>query len=141
MVDREKLKALKARFEELKNCWERRVFGTISEEDVDAVLELIREAEPHVLTLEEVEASEEMVWVEFNSTHDNKLALEYVKVRRTENFPNSFTLTTDSGIAWIRDRGDYNTGVWYGMNSGWRCWTARPTVRQRMEVKWDAEVH
>lgn len=137
MPDREKLKA---RFEELARCTEPGQYATISAEDVEAVLELIREAEPHVMTLEEAVASEDLVWAEFQSTHtgwENRLSLELVKVCKTANFPNAFTLTTDSGIAWLRNRCDYNSGIWFGINSGWRCWTSRPTVRQRMEVKWD----
>lgn len=130
-------KKLKARFEELKGAMEVGLFGAIGSEDVDAVLELIREAEPRVMTLEEVETSEGFVWVEFHSINENRLSLEYVNVRVTERFLDSFVLATDSGIEWLRHRGDYNRGIWFGINSGWRCWSARPTEEQREAVKWD----
>ena len=45
MADREKLKA---RFEELKASMEVGLFGTVGMDEVEAVLELIRETEPRV---------------------------------------------------------------------------------------------
>jgi len=98
-------------------------------------LALLKEQEPRVMTLEEVETSKGFVWVEFNSINGNRLSLEYVRV--TECLRDSFILSTDSGIKWLRDRGDYNRGIWFGMNSGWRCWTARPSEKMRNEVPWD----
>ena len=107
------------------------------DDTVRDAIALLKKEMPRVMTLKEVETFEGFVWAEFHSTPENRLSLEYVNVRATEHFPDSFTLTTDSGIAWIRDRGDYNTGVWYGMNSGWRCWTSRPTEEQREAVEWN----
>jgi len=100
-------------------------------------LALLREQEARVLTFKEVETSKGFVWVEFNSTNENRLSLEYVNVRAIEGFRDSFALTTDSGIKWFRDRGDYNRGIWFGMNSGWRCWTSRPSEQQMRNTKWE----
>ena len=100
-------------------------------------LALLRRWEPRVMTLKEVETSKGFVWVEFHSINENRLSLEYVNVRVTERFRDSFVLATDSGIEWLRNRGDYNRGIWFGINSGWRCWTSRPTEEQREAVKWD----
>lgn len=103
-------------------------------------LALLQEQEPRVMTMEEVEAYKGFVWVEFQSrtaARNTTLSLECVTVRATDNFPDSFILATDSGIAWTRDRCDYNAGIWFGTNSGWRCWTARPTDEQRKAVAWD----
>jgi len=104
---------------------------------VDDALALLKEQEARVMTLEEVETSKGFVWVEFHSINENKLSLEYVNVRTIESFRDSFVLSTDSGIQWLRERGDYNRGIWFGMNSGWRCWTARPTPEQMRDTKWE----
>lgn len=101
-------------------------------------LALLKEQEPRVLTIKEVETSKGFVWVEFHSINENRLSLEYVNVRVTERFLDSFVLSTDSGIEWLRNRGDYNRGIWFGINSGWRCWTSRPTEEQRRKEAWDA---
>lgn len=106
---------------------------------VRTALALLKEQEPRVMSLKEVETSKGFVWVEFHSINENRLSLEYVNVRATEHFLDSFILTTDSGIQWLRNRGDYSRGIWFGINSGWRCWTERPTERQREETKWDEE--
>lgn len=100
-------------------------------------LALLREHEPRVMTLEEVETSKGFVWVEFHSNNENRLSLEYVNVCATEHFPDSFVLTTDSGVKWLRDRGDYNKGIWFGINSGWRCWTSRPSPEQMRDTSWE----
>ena len=100
-------------------------------------LALLKEQEARLMTLEEVETSRGFVWVEFHSINENRLSLEYVNVRATERFRDSFVLATDSGIEWLRDRGDYNRGIWFGMNSGWRCWSSRPTPEQMRETPWE----
>jgi len=100
-------------------------------------LALLKEQEARVMTLEEVETSQGFVWVEFQSTNENRLSLEYVNVRATERFRDSFILCTDSGIKWLRNRSDYNRGIWFGINSGWRCWTARPSPDQMRDTKWE----
>ena len=120
-------------------------YDDINESPADCILErvtgdvlaLLKEQEARVLTFKEVETSKGFVWVEFNSTNENRLSLEYVNVRAIEGFRDSFALTTDSGIKWFRDRGDYNRGIWFGMNSGWRCWTSRPSPEQMRDTKWE----
>lgn len=104
------------------------------------IVRMLREQEPRVMTLEEVETSKGFVWVEFHSINENRLSLEYVNVRATERFRESFVLSTDSGIEWLRDRGDYNRGIWFGMNSGWRCWTFRPTPDQMRDTPWEGDL-
>lgn len=88
-------------------------------------LALLKEQEPRVLTLEEVQ----------NACSD------YVY------------LETSTGWLWycIKDEGESNKyfgyfvygvneyfiGRWKEYGKTWRCWTAMPTDKQRMAVKWD----
>lgn len=126
MADR---KTLRARFEELKNCWERRVFGTISEEEVDAVLELIREAEPHVLTLAKIQSGTvEVAWLECSDKEEVRAGLWFKRINEGED--EGIIIHVLDGFEGLR------TAV-YGKT--WRCWTARPTEEQMRDTPWEGE--
>lgn len=125
MADREKLKA---RFEELKDSMEVGLFGTVGMDEVEAVLELIREQEPRVMTLEEVKGfRDKPVWLEENTPQGSYGAWGVMK-----GFHDKYNAVNIGGVRftyWPRAR----------YNIDWRCWTARPTEEQRKAVKWNAE--
>ena len=97
----------------------------------DEVLELLKEQEPRVLTLDEVKAypTNEALWFEGKTfipvlpdcraeqRYENQLGVEVI-----DTFYD-FPLWFDS----------YNLGYKFG----WRCWSSRPTQEQREAVKWD----
>ena len=126
MADREKLKA---RFEELKASMEVGLFGTVGMDEVEAVLELIRETEPMVLTVEEIRSGTvEVAWIE--------------DADKAEVIPGIwFRLSNEGGDEavdiHIRDGFVGARLAVYGRL--WRCWTSHPTEEQRKAVKWDAE--
>ena len=123
MADREKLKA---RFEDLKASMEVGLFGTVGMDEVEAVLELIRETEPRVLTFEEIKDNMGVpVWVEYA---DN------------ENW-NGYGVPTSDHKAYIMIYGAnaYCANYAHTHNAAWRAWSAQPTEEQRKAVKWDAE--
>lgn len=83
-------------------------------------LALLKEKEPKLLTLEEVEKSEEWMWVEYVSGYCG-----WQRPDKEDDYLNM--------VAWndaTFDRKDY-----YGKT--WRCWTARLTEEQRKAVKWN----
>lgn len=99
--------------------------------------DLLKEQEARVLSWEEVKKSGSAYrCVEIYSPQVRRLALIYCIVRQSETIPELYYLLEDSGVSWCRAEAEYNRGCWQGTVSGWRCWTARPTEEQRMEVKW-----
>ena len=126
MADREKLKA---RFEELKASMEVGLFGTVGMDEVEAVLELIRETEPRVLSLEEIRSGAvEVAWIE--------------DADKAEVIPGIwFRLSNEGGdeAVDIHIRDGFVGARLEVYGKLWRCWSARPTEEQRKAVKWDAE--
>ena len=123
MPDREKLKA---RFEELARCTEDGQYATIGAEDVRGVLDLIREAEPRVLTpreFDEVRLSKP-VWLEVRNMDLLEPAL--YRYQRPEYGQVAFSLIENRAIE--RDVTEY---YW-----GWRCWTAEPGDELRRSTMW-----
>lgn len=124
MADREKLKA---RFEELKASMEVGLFGTVGMDEVEAVLELIRETEPRVMTLEELQAIE-TPW--------------------ERNTPPYFWMENrvGGGSFWVRWPNILYAMIWHKINgnrtygSEWRVWNLKPTPEQMEETPWE-EVH
>lgn len=93
---------------------------------VDA-LELLKEREPRVLTLDEVRERKPFhLWVEDLETGAQVFPIAYVG-----------GLYVDSAEDWSVDPDHRNTPEYYGKS--WRCWTARPTYEQRRAVKWNDE--
>lgn len=88
-------------------------------------LALLREQEPRVMTLEEVQ-EDELVWIEVPQSDEIWPAL----LREADWFGHPKWAMCGYAIArsFLRNR--------YGKD--WRCWTARPTDEQRKAVKWDA---
>lgn len=83
---------------------------------------IVADAEPRVLTLEEIEASD-VVWM---NVSDTVIAAVYDVFSSTPNFWDFHTkLGTWSMV--VRE---------YGRT--WRCWSSRPTDKLRKSVPWDA---
>lgn len=102
-------------------------------------LALLKAQEPRVLSEEEVrERLGTFVWVEICSPHaDCSICLVFGKVYEDPAYPDLVTIREGSGVAWGRRWEDYGAGCWRGIRSGWRCWTARPTEKQRKAVAWN----
>ena len=84
-------------------------------------LELLKEKQPRLLTLEEVKYAE-VVWNEYGSVDGY---VEYMSLDRI----------TDDGYR-------FNNGMYFEpseYNESWRCWSARPTDEQMQETGWDGE--
>ena len=124
MADREKLKA---RFEELKDSMEVGLFGTVGMDEVEAVLELIRETEPRVLSLEEIRSGAvEVAWIE--------------DADKAEVIPGIwFRLSNEGGdeSVDIHIRDGFVGARLEVYGKLWRCWTARPTEEQRKAAAWE----
>ena len=92
-------------------------------------LELLKEQEPRVLTLEEVH---EMAWdycyLEEEVIKDKVLQIYTGKYRIK-------CITWPSIASCVLTFGDDAYG------KRWRCWTSRPTDEQRKAVKWDGDEH
>lgn len=90
-------------------------------------LEILKEQEPRVLTLDEVKAAKgsdmylEMIGYEDGKDYITAITLDGVGTRGVSFYHNVF------------DFESYNKPTIFG----WRCWTARPTDEQRKAVKWD----
>lgn len=92
---------------------------------------LLKEQEPRVMTLSEIEQSEEcIVWFEDDQFNKNT----------PYNYAVVDGIDQKNGWIWLRtvnntgsqQRRDYEN---YGKR--WRCWTKRPTEDQRKAVKWE----
>ena len=85
----------------------------------DALI-LLREQEARVMTLEEVIASEEWMWVEYRSGYGGWQRQNY-------------SCRINGSILWNDET--MNEECEYGKI--WMCWDKRPTDEQREAVKWD----
>ena len=130
MIDKEKvikgLEQFKADFKQFcgnRADWER----------FDAGLALLKEQEPKVLTLEEVE--------ERMNTNDDYDSVFYAEVRTlTRTSFGVFQLNFDSKDYYVAILLGSSFPAWYRKESyghKWRCWSAKPTNKQRQDVKWN----
>ena len=79
---------------------------------VNKLIALLKEQEPRVLTPDEADAAE-VVWFEVrNHTHIEPM------LTRGKRFADE-------------------TADWFRYGRDWRCWSARPTDKQREEAPWD----
>ena len=91
---------------------------------------LLKEQEPRVMTLEEVEdALDSVVWVD-KPLFDN-LSSEYALIDSYSRKLQIVELCYPFYDKDYRERSDYAT---YGKT--WRCWTSRPTDEQREATPW-----
>ena len=102
---------------------------------LDDALAVLKETEPRVMTWEEVAQSDGLyLWTEITSPLNMRNVLIFCFVETLE--PDDAILTEDSGVRWVRCVEDYNRGTEHSRHSGWRCWTARPSVEERKAVPW-----
>lgn len=106
---------------------EKEIFDSWYRATEDA-LALLREQEPRVMTLEEVETLPYGYVLIETDKQDSLRWLDALLFSKNANF--SFDFITLEGRARL-------LGTEY--NREWRCWTARPTNEQREAVKWDAD--
>ena len=100
----------------------------------DDALELLKEQEPRVMTLDEVMNTDDFVWVEIWTPRNKRWSLIYARVRTCID-EELLNLQEDSGMEWTRLVCDYNMkGL---LDCGWRCWTSRPTEAQRENTPWE----
>lgn len=97
-------------------------------ENMSDALELLKEQEPRVLTLEELEkhCAEK---TPFMFSENAPVYIEYC-IERPWNVRWG---TAETIRSWLGSVEIYND---YGKD--WRCWNTRPTDEQRKAVKWDA---
>ena len=86
--------------------------------------------EPRVLTLEEVESSDNSVWLEKEILGWEPISVLVDKVGKYLD-----TFIASGGLSF---QGEKSNGHGYGdYGETWRCWTSCPTDEQRKAVKWD----
>ena len=96
-----------------------------------AALSLLKEQEPRVMTLEELEdALDTVVWLDIPNTEN--LADGYSLIMAYSHKNGFILLDSPFGDNPSQDRFEYKD---YGIT--WRCWTFRPTDEQRKAVKWN----
>lgn len=93
---------------------------------IDEILELLKEQQPRLLTLEEVKQTE-VVWCEWGSVDGYVECMMFDKV----DADGDYRLTEKIGCTVYYDPSEYN--------ESWRCWSARPTDEQMKETEWDGD--
>ena len=100
---------------------------------ISDAIALVTEQEPKVLTLEEVE--------ERMNTNDAYDSIFYAEVRTlTKTSFGVFQLNFDSEDYYVAMLLGSSFPAWYRKESygkKWRCWSTKPTIKQRQEVKWE----
>lgn len=89
-------------------------------------LALLKEQEVRILDWDELEDWENAVWFEDKDEHECYIAL----IARVGTYSAKFTNVEPGNIhslAFMRE---------FYMKE-WRCWSARPTIKQRQEVNWE----
>lgn len=95
-------------------------------------LALLKEQEPRVMTLDEVLDAEDFLWAEIWTPGNRRWCLIYARINKSI-YDDILMLHEDSGFGWTRLASNYN------MNSGWRCWSDRPSEEQRKNTPWEGE--
>lgn len=89
-------------------------------------LELLKEQEVRILDWDELEDWENAVWFEDKDEHECYIAL----IARVGTYSAKFTNVEPGNIHSL----DFMREFYM---KEWRCWSARPTIKQRQEVKWE----
>ena len=95
----------------------------LSASDANAILDLLKEQEPRVLTLEEVPDAA-FCYLEYKAYGTIEPA-----IYGEADIDDTVAFTT------LEDGKDYLDLIDYC--KAWRCWTSQPTDEQRKAVKWD----
>lgn len=93
-------------------------------------LALLKEQEPRVLTLEELEDWDGAIFFEAFETDMYYALIENVEL--TAGMDGEYVLVNVVP-------GEHHRRIWSGEHYGsiWRCWTSRPTPEQMRETKWE----
>ena len=99
----------------------------LSASDANAILALLKDQEPRVMTLEEViHSGNDMMWIEIKCSKPPYFMLE----------PTSPYTDNDKRWLYVRfQSGHTQSKGLYGRQ--WRCWNTRPTDEQRKAAKWN----
>ena len=94
--------------------------------DSQPTVELLKEKQPRLLTLEEVKQAE-VVWCEWGSVDGYVECMMFDKV----DADGDYRFTEKLGSQIYFEPSEYN--------ESWRCWSARPTAEQMQETGWDGK--
>lgn len=105
------------------------------QETAKAVLALLKEQEPRVLTVDELYLMEhKCVYLERRNSRVYSTEPSIVIGTSKALFCQyKYILMRENKISDLRYSSDYNKET----KSGWRCWSAKPTEERRKEVKWE----
>lgn len=137
MIEREKvIKGLEYHLKELsagKTCFECPYLGDSPCEIhlITDTIALLKEQEPHVLTIAQLEeALDTVVWLDIPGAEN--LADGYALIMAYSHKHECMFFDSPFGDNPSQDRLEYSS---YGKL--WRCWDRRPTEDQRQAVKWE----
>ena len=102
-------------------------FVVLTTEDGFEILNMLKEQEPRVLTLDELrslDGTDHFVWLEDNGEYELYDCYAEVTTYRNNVELNTF----GREVEFEPDNEEYG--------KTWRCWSARPTEEQRKAVKW-----
>lgn len=106
-------------------CWDRLMSDA---------LKLLKEQEPRVITQEELKQFEgSPCWFESSGTYMGKDGFWIIPAM----FPTSSIGIIMYYTSVLDKVGKYGELGLSAYNKTWRCWTAKPTIEQRAEMKWD----
>lgn len=98
---------------------------------LEKALQLLKEHEPHVLTIDQLEdALDTVVWLDMPGAEN--LADGYALIMAYSHKHECMFFDSPFGDSPSQDRLEYSE---YGRS--WRCWDRRPLEEQRKAVKWE----
>ena len=103
-----------------------RKHGWKETDDVPYPVELLKEKQPRLLTLEEVKQAD-VVWNEWTSVDGFVECMMFDRV----DADGDYRFTEKLGSQIYFEPSEYN--------ESWRCWSARPTAEQMQETGWDGD--
>ena len=95
-------------------------------EEIKWLRGMLKEQEARILDWDELEDWGNAVWFEDNDEHECYIAL----IANVGTYHAKFTNVEPSNIHSLVFMRDFYM-------KDWRCWSARPTIKQRQAVKWD----
>ena len=122
-MDREKV--IKERLGYLVDFGNEKKLYTVAEIAQDA-LALLKEQEARILDWDELEDWENAVWFEDKDEHECYIAL----IANVGTYDAKFKNVEPGNIHSLDFMRDFYM-------KEWRCWSARPTIKQRQAVKWE----
>lgn len=96
-----------------------------------SALALLKEQEARVMTVEEVRDCVDYVWAEIFTPMNERRCLIYCLIGQNQGYSEVADLDEDSGQSWARQ--------WDNYGKTWRCWTSRPTDKERRDTKWEED--